>query len=100
MAIQTFKEKIRQRRSQMLVHSYIYYELGSSLVTDHKWQEWADELAKMQTKGKYPIIRWYDEEFRDWTGETGFHLPRDQWVSEKALYLIRIHDEYGEKDGS
>lgn len=94
MYIQTFEEKIKQRRSQMLIHSYIYYILDDSIVSDDKWQEWADELAILQNEEEYPMIGWYDKEFRDWTGETGYHLPRDPWIAEKATYLLRLHHKY------
>ncbi len=45
---QTIKEKIRQRRSQMLVHSYLYYIEDAALIDDDKWQHWADELYRLQ----------------------------------------------------
>lgn len=38
----------------MLVHSYIYYELDTNIVSDHQWSEWATELANLQNK--YPDI--------------------------------------------
>ena len=47
---QTIEEKIRQRRSQMLIHSHIYYEMDDNIVDDHTWQRWADELAELQDK--------------------------------------------------
>ena len=76
--MQTIKEKIRQRRSQMLVHSYIYYKRDDSIVDDHKWQEWANELADLQKKNPSECsIGFYDEEFKDWSGDTGNMLPLD-----------------------
>ena len=93
MILQTLEEKIKQRRSQMLVHSYIYYELGSNVVSDHDWQQWADELTELQNMGEYPRIGFYDEAFKDWDGSTGYHLPRDNWVFNKAMQLIRSRDK-------
>ena len=86
--IQTIQERIRQRRSQMLVHSYIYYELDDNIVSDHKWQKWADELVKLQIE--HPAdIGFYDKEFKGWTGAGGSHLPlREQWVMNKANILV------------
>lgn len=84
------KAKIKQRRAQMLVHSCIYYELNDNIISDHKWQEWADELQVLQTT--FPelcAIDFYDWNFRDWDGATGAHLPhRDPWVHNKACYLL------------
>ena len=54
----SIKERIRQRRAQMLVHSCLYYELNENIVDDHTWQKWADELEVLQREngpGKFPI---------------------------------------------
>lgn len=86
---QTFSEKLKQRRSQMLIHSYIYYHLDTNIISDDQWQVWADELEKMQRQ--YPQltnIGFYDKEFADWNGSTGMHLPTDSWVREKAHRLL------------
>lgn len=68
-------EKIQQRRYQMLVHSYIYYELDNNIVSDSQWSQWAVELAELQSK--YPDIAariTYAEDFEDWDGSTGAFL--------------------------
>jgi NAD-dependent DNA ligase len=76
----------------MLVHSCIYYELNDNLVSDHQWQAWADELEKLQRDNPDCCkLNFYDENFKDWTGATGNHLPhRDFWVLNKATYLLKI----------
>lgn len=88
--LQTIEEKIRQRRAQMLIHSCIYYELNDNIVSDHKWQQWADELEKLQRDNPDKVnIGFYDHNFKDWTGATGNHLPhRDPWVMRKSKYLL------------
>ena len=90
--VDTIKEKIKRRRAQMLVHSCIYYELNDNIITDHKWQEWADELEKLQREHPECCdIGFFDWEFRDWDGATGNHLPhRHPWVHAKAHYLINL----------
>lgn len=88
--IRSVKEVIRQRRAQMLVHSYLYYVLGESIVSDDKWQQWADELESLQRDHPAECnIGFYDVEFRDWTGATGMHLPKDDNVRAKADFLLR-----------
>lgn len=86
------EEIIKQRRAQMLIHSCIYYELNDNLVSDHKWQEWADELDTLQKQ--YPekcSIKFFDREFANWTGATGNHLPhRHPWVLRKSMWLLEI----------
>lgn len=78
-------DKIRQRRIQMLVHSYLYYVLDSPVISDDKWQQWADELTALQLHEKQ--IGFYDEEFADWDGSTGMHLPKDDWIDYRAKWL-------------
>ena len=68
-------DKIQRRRYQMLVHSYIYYELNENLISDSEWSKWAMELADLQKK--YPGIAEkviYAEDFEDWDGSSGAFL--------------------------
>lgn len=86
----TIREIIRQRRMQMLTHSYLYYTLGESIVSDDRWQRWADELERIQKEHPEECaIGFYDAEFVDWSGATGMHLPRDEYVRSKADFLLR-----------
>lgn len=85
--VQKLSEKIRQRRIQMLVHSYLYYEMDENVIDDHKWQEWADELVELQKQKMN--IGFYDEAFSDWTGASGAFLPFDDWVKKRAADLIK-----------
>lgn len=83
-------ELIQQRRLQMLVHSCLYYELDTNLISDKQWSDWAKELAQLQSD--YPEIskevRWATE-FADWDGTTGAFLSlRDDWVMQKAHKLM------------
>lgn len=63
-------ELILQRRLQMLVHSYIYYELNDNIISDNTWSKWAVELADLQNK--YPeiaeTVEW-SEAFTNWDGQ-------------------------------
>lgn len=95
MTKEQIKSKVRQRRAQMLVHSCIYYEMDTNIVSDHKWQEWADELQQLQEQNPDCCkIDFFDWEFRDWTGATGNHLPhRLPWVYGKSLYILNLHEK-------
>lgn len=84
--VQTLSEKIRQRRIQMIVHSYIYYHMDENVVDDHKWQQWADELVELQKQKM--VIGFYDDAFKDWTGASGAFLPFDDWVIKRAQSLL------------
>ena len=68
-------EKIKRRRYQMLVHSYIYYELDKNLISDSQWSKWATELADLQQA--YPEIAStiiYAKDFEGWDGSSGAYL--------------------------
>jgi NAD-dependent DNA ligase len=85
------KEIIRQRRHQMLIHSYLYYVKDSPRITDEKWQQWADELTDLQNKNPDETkLDFYDEVFAEWNGSTGMHLPFDPWLVNKAKKLYNI----------
>lgn len=88
--VQTVSEKIKQRRTQMMVHSYLYYTMDANVIDDDTWQRWADELVELQKRKA--TIGFYDEEFADWTGATGMHLPKDKWIENRAKRLL-----YGRK---
>lgn len=68
-------EKIQRRRYQMLVHSYLYYEMNENIISDSQWSSWAMELADLQSK--YPHIASkviFAEDFADWDGSSGAFL--------------------------
>ncbi|MFI7630307.1 DNA ligase LigA-related protein [Microbispora rosea] len=84
-------ELINRRRRQVLVHSILYYDLDSPLITDGVFDEWARQLAQLQTE--HPAIsckvayRWRD--FADFDGSTGYHLPlHDPHARSRALGLL------------
>jgi len=83
--------RIIQRRTQMLVHSYLYYALDSPIVQDHKFDQWARELALLQQNHPQPI-GFHDQDFADWDGSTGHHLPQYEWAVDRGQHLLRLHD--------
>lgn len=84
-------EKIQQRRYQILVHSLIYYECDTSIVSDAKWAEWGKELVQLQNE--HPDIARtviFAEAFKDFDASTGYHLPyRDEQIVNIAVRLLR-----------
>ena len=98
--MQSNQEKIRQRRSQMLVHSYLYYRLDNPIIDDDTWQKWANELAELQRENPFDCnINFYDKHFEDWNGDTGFHLPLfDVKVARKAEQILNIYKEKNESE--
>ena len=83
-------ELIKRRRLQMLIHSCCYYELDHEVITDHQWQDWANELADLIKEHPDAYSDSYDEYFKGWDGTSGYNLPhRDPWVLGKAQSLIK-----------
>jgi hypothetical protein len=85
-------EAIARRRRQMLVHSCLYYRLDESIIEDHVWTRWAQQLAGLQQKFGYRI-GFYDEAFKDWNGSSGHHLPADDGVVSVAMRLLAEHND-------
>ena len=82
-------EKIQRRRYQMLVHSYIYYEMNENLVSDSQWSSWAMELADLQAK--YPEIAEkvpYAKDFNGWDGSSGAFL---EYVDKPNIVFTANH---------
>lgn len=89
------KALIKRRRAQMIIHSYIYYELNENLISDDQWQAWAEELHKLQTDNpKLCKIGYYDKEFADWDGTTGNHLPKTIIVESRAKQILEASKNY------
>lgn len=66
---------IERRRRQILVHSYIYYELDTNIIDDSTWSKWALELEELQKH--YPeesASGVYFEDFKNFDHSTGAGL--------------------------
>lgn len=91
------KRMIEQKRRQILVHSYIYYELNDSIISDGRWYEIADELVALQDA--FPEIAKqcvFHDEFKDFDRSTGFHLyhrnhETKEYCKRQAEYLLKMH---------
>ena len=86
---EAIKAKIEQRRRQILVNSYIYYEMDDSIVSDEKWSKWARELVWL-TK-KFPDIARecvYSKEFDGFDASTGFDFKYPENIKNRAAQLI------------
>lgn len=90
--MQTISEKIQQRRLQILVHSYIYYELDQNIISDAQWSKWANDLVELQKK--YPKEAesvMYADKFKDFDGSTGMDLAYfDDFIVNRANYLLSM----------
>lgn len=81
---------IKRRRLQILVHSCIYYQLNSNIVSDEKFDEWAKELEKLMKENPGLYSDRFDYAFENWDSSSGYDLPyRDPWVMGQAEYLLK-----------
>ena len=69
---QTPQSRIEFLRRFILLHSYLYYELDRSLVTDHFYDERCKELVKLQNE--HGVTGQFADVFSDFDGSTGFDL--------------------------
>ena len=86
-------EIIQRRRIQMLIHSKLYYDMDTSLITDRQFDEWGRELVQLQKDNPEIAKRiCFAEAFKDWDASTGAFLPlQDPWVIRKAQQLLNIN---------
>lgn len=73
----------------IIVHSYIYYELNSNVITDKEYDIKARELVEY--KNDYPELwktsMYYEQFGDDYDGSTGFDLYHK--LNEKQKQIIR-----------
>lgn len=85
---------IQRRRLQILIHSWLYYKMDISLVSDQTFDSWANELVDLQAK--FPLIAervMYHKEFKTFDGSTGYDLPySNPEIERKGLQLLAQHD--------
>ena len=84
------KELIQRRMLQIRVHSFLYYEMNESIISDAKWSKWAMELVGLMKK--YPnVVKQipHHELFADFDGSTGFQFvaTADDRLITKAYLL-------------
>ena len=66
---------ITRRRRQILLHSYIYYEINDNLIDDVTWSKWALDLEQLQSIfPEESASTLYSEEFKGFDHSTGAGL--------------------------
>ncbi|MBA9027550.1 DNA ligase LigA-related protein [Peribacillus huizhouensis] len=69
-------ELIARRRRQILSHSFLYYQMNESIVSDSEFDEWSKELAELQTKHPAESDEAvYAKGFEGFDGASGYDLP-------------------------
>ena len=78
------KLKCEYLQRQILVHSYIYYELNNNIITDKQYDSLCKMLLEYQKQTKEYKSTEYYYVFKEFTGETGFYLYHNLNKKEKA----------------
>lgn len=92
-------DKINMLQRWILVHSYIYYELNSSVVSDHMYDNNCNLLVQM--KKDYPKAfkkSRYFPAFSQFDGSTGFDLISKLPKKEKDIIerdAMYVHRRWG-----
>lgn len=94
--------QINRRERQILVHSYIYYDLNDNVLEDYQYDAMARDLAK--------LIREYPEEFLRSEyynifinfGQggcySGYNIPHNQLETiHNAISILKLHKYYNNK---
>ena len=76
-----------------MVHSCLYYEMDTSLISDHQFDAWCNELVKLMKEHPDAYNDEFDHYFNGWKGESGYHFPhRHPWVYDRALNIFKISE--------
>lgn len=93
MTDQEIKDEIKRLRRCILVHSIIYYRMGTSVISDYQYDKFAKKLKKLQDENPKlsESVTDYYKDFKDWNGCSGFDLNLgDIWGYKTAEYLIKL----------
>lgn len=88
-------ELINRRERQLLVHSFLYYQLNESIISDYTFDQWSKELVELKEKHPEEFKQSvYAKEFEDFDGSSGFDLPYSYPdVQNTGYMLLNIHRE-------
>lgn len=83
----SIQDRIDFLQRYILVHSYIYYELNDSVISDREYDKKSKELTKY--KNEYPDLwkksMYYKQFGDDYNGSTGFTLYHDLSEHQKNI---------------
>ena len=85
---------IRRKRSCLTVNAGLYYDKDENAIPDYLWDRIAYELVDLHKRYDFilPFVNFFDFEFRNFDGSTGFDLPYrvDPFITHIERALIRL----------
>ena len=95
----TIQDYISRLQRIIILHSYIYYELGDSVISDREYDAKTKELVRY--KNEYPELwknsMYYEQFGDDYNGSTGFTLYHD--LDEHQQEIIQSIANYRHSHG-
>ena len=88
-------EWMNRRQRQILVHSFLYYQLNANIIDDHLYDLWSKELAKfMKENPEVAKKSAYYEDFKNFDGSSGYDLPYGNPEIQNVGYrLLKLHSK-------
>lgn len=69
--------RLMMLRRSLLLHAYLYYALGESLINDFEWDRRGQEHLELQKEHGWNI-GFYDEIFKHYEGQSGYWFPTNE----------------------
>lgn len=67
---------INRRERQLLVHSFLYYQLNENIISDHTFDLWSKEMVRLREEHPREFrLSAYAKDFEDFDGSSGYNLP-------------------------
>ena len=88
---------MEQRERQIIVHSYIYYELNDNIISDDHWAALGKDLVRLRERfpEEFELTK-YAELFANFDASTGYGLyskDSEYWHAQ-AKWLIEMNQQY------
>jgi hypothetical protein len=89
-------EWANRRQRQILVHSFLYYQLDTNIIPDHTYDLWCKELAEwIQNNPELAKKTAYYEDFKTFDGSSGYDLPfANPEIQNTGYKILKLHSRY------
>lgn len=92
-------EWMNRRQRQILVHSFLYYQLNENIIDDSTFDRWSKELYEaMQENPEVAKRSAFYKGFLEFDGSSGYDLPfAVPDIQSTGYKLLKIHAEKRKK---
>jgi len=92
-------EWMNRRQRQILVHSFLYYQLNENIISDSDFDRWSKELYEAMKENPDVAKRSvYYKDFLEFDGSSGYDLQyANTEVKHSGYRLLKIHAEKRKK---